>query len=135
MKHINKTVGNSKKVIFKKSINLVRKTLCIMYRFCTNFKRQLKLPGWSYQKKFDFTQTWRYNTKLHDPNKRKIDSAVLSRLDFWMVRRYYAIPSFHFCFLCRINGEKEHLIFRKWHSESYLITAMFKVRSRQYKPP
>ena len=46
--------------------------------------------------------------------------------------------------LFRINGKNGHLdknnyrhcygiFFRKWHSESYLITAMFKVPSQQLR--
>ena len=51
-------------------------------------------------------QTWRYNTKLHDP-WRKMGIPFLSRANFWMVWR--------------------------WRFESYLITCMCKVLSQQLR--
>ena len=53
-----------------------------IYRFHANVERRLRLYGWSYWKNFDFTQTWRYNTKLHEPNKKKCDSLALIRAEF-----------------------------------------------------
>ena len=58
MKHFNKTMWNSKIYIIS---------------FSCNVERQLRLPGYI-GKNFDFTQTWRYNIKLHDPDDRKWDS-------------------------------------------------------------
>ena len=52
------------------------------------------------RKNFAFTKTWSYNTKLHDSNKKKWDSHVLSRLDFWMVWRCHGIPCVYFYFFC-----------------------------------
>ena len=57
MKHFNKAVRSSK--------------LYIIHRFHANVERQIRLLGYI-GKNFDFTQTRRHNTKLHDPNKRKI---------------------------------------------------------------
>ena len=42
--------------------------------------------------------------------REKWHPLVLSRTDFWMVWRCHCIPCFHFIFLFRINGKKEH-----WH--------------------
>ena len=44
----------------------------LIYRFHENVERRLRLSGYSYRKNFDFTQTKRYNAKLHDPNRRKM---------------------------------------------------------------
>ena len=44
----------------------------LIYRFHANVERRLRLSGYSYRKNFDFTQTKRYNAKLHDPNRRKM---------------------------------------------------------------
>ena len=38
-------------------------------RFHANVEGPLRLSGWSYGQNFDFTQSWRYNTKLHEPNE------------------------------------------------------------------
>ena len=45
----------------------------------------------SYWKKANFTQTWRYNTKVHDPSKRKMGLFRLSRVNFWMVWNFNGI--------------------------------------------
>ena len=42
----------------------------LIYRFHANREGRLRLSG--YQKNFDFSQTRRYNAKLHDPNRRKM---------------------------------------------------------------
>ena len=42
----------------------------LIYRFHAKPERRQRLSGWSYRKNIDFTQTWRHNTKLHEPNKR-----------------------------------------------------------------
>ena len=44
----------------------------LISRFYANVERRLKLSGLSYRKNFDFTQTRRYNVKLHNLNRRKI---------------------------------------------------------------
>ena len=73
-------------------------------RFRWNVELRLRLTGLNYRINFAFTQTWRYNTKLHGPNKRmgknkKWDSLVLIRACFCMIGRYHGIPCFHFfCF-------------------------------------
>ena len=101
MKHF--TVGNNKNVFFKNKELL---------------------------KKFDFVQTWKYNTKLHDTNKRKIGLHFLSRANFWIGWRFHG--------MFRINGQKEHLDennFRHCYGNSlrvlFLITIMFNVLSKQ----
>ena len=105
---------------------------------------------------FGFTQTWENNiTKvllklLHVPNKREtwlpcfeIHSKIHSNVTFeWyeddMVFRVFVVIIF------RTNGKKGQLdaknfrhyygnFFRRWHSESYLITAMFKISSQQLR--
>ena len=51
-----------------------------IYRFdatSTKIEPRLRLSGWSYQKNFDFTQTRRYNAKLHDPKRKKNGAALL----------------------------------------------------------
>ena len=84
--------------------------------FRWNVELRLRLTGLNYRINFAFTQTWRYNTKLHGPNKRmgknkKWDSLVLIRACFCMIGRYHGIPCFHFFFffLFRSNGKNEHL--------------------------
>ena len=43
-----------------------------MYRLHVNVECQLSLQVRGIRKKFAFTETWRYNTKLHDPSKKKV---------------------------------------------------------------
>ena len=91
-----------------------------------------------------FTQTWENNTKSPCA-KEECDSLVLSRSDLWMI---WKMSCYSACllllFLFRTNDKKGHLdengfrhyygnVFRKWHSESYLITAMFKVPSQELR--
>ena len=73
--------------------------------------------------------------------KEKWSSLVLSRADLLngMKVPWYCVFSFFFFFLFTTSGKKEHLhetifvtvtvitVFRKSYSESYLISAMFKV--------
>ena len=40
-----------------------------IYRFHANVELLLRLSGWSYRKNFNFTQTWKYNIKLHEPKR------------------------------------------------------------------
>ena len=79
--------------------------------------------------------------------KEKCDSLVLSRSYLWMLWRCYGIPAVHYYYFClvflfRTNRKIEQSdendfrqrygnFFRKWHSESSLITAMIQVPSQQ----
>ena len=47
------------------------KHMKFIYRFVANVERPLRLSGW--RENFNVTQTCRYNTKLHEPNKRKME--------------------------------------------------------------
>ena len=78
--------------------------------------------------------------------KEKWGSLVLSRGDFWMIWRCHSIPSFHFYFLFRNNGNREQMDendFRRCYSDffskmsfwKYFITAMFKVFLNSYEAP
>ena len=55
------------------------------------------------------SQTWVYNTTLHEKNKRKMGPLVLSRDNFWMIWRCHNIPCFHFYFLLRNKSIREQL--------------------------
>ena len=50
-------------------LNLWQKHMKFIYRFRAKVKGQLRLSGWSYRQNSNFAQSWRYNTKLHEPNK------------------------------------------------------------------
>ena len=95
------------------------------------------------RKNFDFTQTWRYNTKLYDPNKRKIRPPCLEQ--FWLLNGmkmlwYFVFSLLFFCLeltvrkeiWMRANSITVLVIFRKYYSESYLITAMLTLKN--YEP-
>ena len=43
-----------------------------IYCFHANVERPLRWAGYNYLKNFEFIQTYRYNTKLNDPNNRKM---------------------------------------------------------------
>ena len=92
---------------------------------------------------FGFTQTWENNTKVHVPNKRKTLLPCFEQI--WPLNglkmTWYSVCLLLFLF--RTNSKKGHLedendfchchgnFFQNWHSESYLVTAMFKVPSQQ----
>ena len=85
---------------------------------------------------------WGYNTELHVPIKREVTPLFWVDLIFeWYEDAIVFLISL-VLFLFRTNGKKGHLYendfrhcygisFWKWHSESHLITAMFKVPSQQ----
>ena len=77
-----------------------------------------KIGRQNYWKNFDFTQTWRYNTKLHGQNQKKWNSLVLSSADVWMVWRFHCILCFHFYFLFRTDAKKEHMVESNLHHGS-----------------
>ena len=64
------------------------------------------------KKNFDFTQTWKYNTKLHEPNK--VDVVSFSKQ--WYLLNGMKVPlCFHFYFLFRTNDKKEHFAENNFH--------------------
>ena len=75
--------------------------------------------------------------------RKKWDSLVLSRSDFWMTWKHHGTPCFHFCFLFRNNGKREQVDendfrccygkFSKMSFQKYLITAMFKFLSQHLR--
>ena len=88
----------------------------------------------------DFPQIWESNTKSPCA-KRKRNMVPLFWVD--LTFEWYS-TCLLLLFLFRTNGKKGHLdekdmrhcygnVFRKWHSESYLITAMLKVLSQQIR--
>ena len=90
-----------------------------------------------------FTQTWENNSKSPCA-KEKCDSLALSRSDLWLVWRCHGIPRVYCYYFyleravrkgtwMRTASVTVMVIFRKWHSESYLITAMLKVPSQQIR--
>ena len=90
-----------------------------------------------------FIQKWENNSKSPCA-KEKCDSLALSRSDLWLVWRCHGIPRVY-CYYFYIERAVRKgtwmrtasvtvmVIFRKWHSESYLITAMLKVPSQQIR--
>ena len=76
-----------------------------IYRFHANVNVDWDWQAIIYRKNFDFTQTWICNSKLHEPNKRKVAvsdfrSLILRRADFWV---YEGVMVFHvliFIFFC-----------------------------------
>ena len=64
----------------------------------------------NYRINFAFTQTWRYNTKLHEPNKRKMGLSAFDQSLLLHGRKvsWHSVFSF-FIFLFRSNGKNEHL--------------------------
>ena len=68
--------------------------------------------------------------------RKKWNSMVLSRADFWMVWRCHGIPYFIFIFLFRTNGKKEHLDENDFHFRygNYFESAIMKVNWYQLCP-
>ena len=92
---------------------------------------------------FGFTQTCKNNTTVHVPSKRNMTPLFWVDLTFESYEDDMVFGVF-IIFLFRTNGKKGHLgendlrhcygnFFRKLYSESYLITAMFKVPSKQLR--
>ena len=70
-------------------------------------ERRVRLASYNYRKNFDFTQTWICNSKLHDPNKRKValsdfHSLILSMKVYVLlsVWRCHGIPCSYLHFFC-----------------------------------
>ena len=102
----------------------------LIYRFHENVERRLRLSGYSYRKNFDFTQTRRYNAKLHDTNGKKNGTPL-----FWIEVTFewfefaMVFCVFIFIFMFRSNVIREQLgqnnfrrcygfFSRKYHFES-----------------
>ena len=127
--------------ICKQSINSVRNTYSYFNIFMQTLNVDQVCQVRVNSRSFGFTQTWKIILKSLFQTKEKCDSLVLSRSGFWIVWRCHGIRRV-FIFLFRTNGKKGHLdengfhrcygnFFWKWHSEKYLITAMFKVLSQR----
>ena len=70
MKHFNKAVGKYKPVR-----NTYNSFTVFMLTLNINYACQVRVI----RKIFAFTETWRYITKLHDPNKRKVGLPCFER--------------------------------------------------------
>ena len=100
---------------------------------------------WVNSRNLGFTQTWENNTKSPcAKQKRNMTPLFWVDLTFEWYEDDMVFRSLLLLLFFRTNGKKEHLIkngfrhcydnvFRKWHFESYLITAMFKVPSQQIR--
>ena len=89
-------------------------------------------------KNFDLTQTWRYNTILHEPKKREMGLLCLVKGHFWIIWRYHSVSMFTFCLETTVSetiGWERPCcygnFFPKVSFRKYLITAMFKVLYQQ----
>ena len=112
-----------------------------MYRLHANIECQIRLFRWI-DKKLWIMQTRRYTTKLHGPKEREIGLPCLKytwRLKWMKILWYSRFASLFFCLVMTVRKDiwirttsvTGMVVFRKDYSKSYLIRAMFKVRSEQ----
>ena len=113
----------SKKALFRLSRNNTRN-----YRFLANVERPLRLSGWNYWKNFNFTQTWRYNTKFYEPNEKNGTPLFWVELTFKGCEdaMIFCVLIFIFCLEPTIREQMDEnnfrhyygVFFRKYHSET-----------------
>ena len=136
-------MSSSKTAFFRQGLNPGWNHMKFIYRFLANVERQLRLSGWSYRKNFNFNHAWRYNTKLHEPNKRKMGLPCFE-LSFKGYRDAMIFCVF-ICAFCLGPTVREQLMrttsvtimvfFSKVPFWNYLIIAMFKVLSQELEGP
>ena len=120
----------------KRSRNSVRN----MYNSFTIFMQMLNVDCVCQvrviRKNFNFSQTWKYNTKFHDP----WTPLFWADVTFELYEDTMVFGKFIFIFCLEPTIRKDTWMnttsvtvvafFQKCHSSSYLITAMFKVPSQ-----
>ena len=118
------------------------RNITLIYRFHANVERRLRVTGQSYRKNFGFTQTRRYNAKLHGPHRRKMELPCFEQR--WLLNDIAMVfYVFIFIFMFRNNVTREKLgqnNFRRCYGfflevsfRKHLITTKFKILYQQLR--